>query len=61
MDRLKGNRSETNSELTFFHIRVYISELWEYASWPLVSLHVLLNHKRKRTAKAVHALCEAVQ
>lgn len=58
MDR---NRSETNSELTFFHNRVFISELWEYARWPLVSLHVLLNHRSECTAKAVHALCEAVQ
>lgn len=61
MERLKRNRSETNSELAFVHNRVYISELWEYARWPLVSLHVLLNHKSKCTAKAVHALCEAVQ
>lgn len=52
---------QINSELAFFHNRVYISELWEYARWPLVSLHVLLNHKSKCTAKAVHALYEAVQ
>lgn len=60
-ERLKRNRSETNSELAFVHNRVYISELWEYARWPLVSLHVLLDHKSKCTAKAVHASCEAVQ
>lgn len=60
-ERLKRSRSETNSELAFFHNRVYISELWEYARWPLVSLHVLLKHKSKCTAKAVHALYEAVQ